>query len=306
MLRALPTLLAASILLAGCSSPPEAAPARASTHHACARCGREVTGPAVEWRGTLYHRACYEEVAPRCPICHQPLVGRVVRVGSGPRYHEACFNAHPRCDACGGSVAAAAGDPVKWSDGRVSCADCARTAVTKDADAAAVLDEVRADLARVLGVALGPSVVPIRLVGRPRLLELAGPDLADPNLKAFTQVEERSDGDVTTRAFEVFALVGLPRAGLYGVVAHELFHVAQARSGAPSDTDPALREGSANWVQWRLLSVRGEEARAKLLWDDDDPVYGGGFRRFAKLAADRGERDALTTGLSARRFPSGY
>lgn len=302
---ALFTLLVVLALSQGCATSPSREPPRVVAH-ACARCGREVVGPAVDWHGILYHKTCYDEVAPRCGICGKPLVGRIVRVGSGPRYHEACFNSHPRCDACGGSVAAARGSPVRWGDGRISCADCARDAVTKDDDAAAILEEVRGQLAKQLGVELGATRIPIHLVQRPRLLELAGPELADPNLKAFTQVEERWDNGVASRSFEIFALHGLPRGALYGVLAHELFHVAQARSGAPSDTDPALREGSANWVQWALLVSRGDEVRARLLWDDDDPIYGVGFRRFSKLASDRGDSEALAVGLASRRFPTGY
>jgi hypothetical protein len=308
-------LVAGLLVATGCASgrvaePPPPRPAAPPSTKACGHCGRDVAGRVIEYKHVLYHPECYEKVGPKCGVCAKTLLGPVVRAsaGGGPSYHQECWKASPSCDGCGRPARTATQPGKRLTDGRVSCPTCAATAVHDEGEAESILSQARADLIRLLGLERLDDVdVPVRLVARDELLRRAGRELADPDLKAFTQIEERVEGDrLRSRTFEIHVLYGLPRMTLLGVLAHELFHVAQASSGAPRDMDPALREGSSNWAQWRVLVARGEKVRAQQLLEDEDPIYGVGLRRFVRYAERKGTELAVKLGLRGKGFPLGY
>ena len=89
-----------------------------------------------------------------------------------------------------------------------------------------------------------------------------------------------------------------------GILAHELFHVWQIRTGGIRDrADSVFREGGAQYVQHRMLEDRGLEAWAARLLDNPDPIYGDGLRRFRRLARAVGDEKALALSATTDRFP---
>lgn len=284
---------------------PEPQPTQAPAE-ACALCGRPLVGEAIVWKGRDYHPACYDRVGPVCGICGAVIHGRHVVLAQKLAYHEKCLAATPRCESCGLPAAGERGPSSRWDDGRVTCRVCRGDAALDRADAREVCLAARRSLRDVLGLDLGSLEPPVVLSSCHELGARAG-TLAHEGLKALTEVEERgaSDGARGERRYRIYALYGLARVGLRGVLAHELFHVLQSEATAAT-IEPALREGAANYVQVRVLRALGEEVRARLLEEDRDPVYGEGLRRFERLAHDRGERAALEVGLHGPRFPEGY
>ncbi|MGE0712993.1 MAG: hypothetical protein AB7N76_07860 [Planctomycetota bacterium] len=210
-----------------------------------------------------------------------------------------------RCEACG--ERAGPGSGGRWvPDGRVTCAACLARAVVDDDEAEDLLEEARDLLDDVVGVEVeGP--VSVQLASRPELFAGA-PELAHPNLRAYCQIREVLRGkEVVSREFHVFALGGLPRENLRGILCHELFHVAQGQAGGASDdADPAFREGAACWVQVLVHRDLDEPRWAEQLLASRDRTYGGGLRRFVRLAEARGQEAALKLALTGKRFPPGY
>jgi hypothetical protein len=303
---ALGLLLAA---LAGCASPPPptadtATPAARTV--ACALCGAPIEGPAVEWRRQGYHPACYDRVGPVCGVCRTVIHGRHVVLGRELAYHETCLESSPRCEGCGLPTEGERGGALRWDDGRITCRTCRLDAAVDSSDARQACLAARSSLRQLLGLDLGSIDTPVTLVSKPELLARAGA-LAHPALKALTECDEQIPGDGTRgeRHYRIYVLSGLPRAGLVGVLSHELFHVLQSEATAHG-SEPPLREGAANYVQVRVLRARGEELRARLLEEDRDPVYGDGLRRIERLAGEKGESAAIQAGLRAARFPEGY
>lgn len=302
-------------LAAGCASSPAPAPAPTPTSatpdadacpYVCALCGARVRGEAIEWRSKTYHPACYERVGPHCGVCRKLIYGRHVVLAATLAYHDECLALAPRCESCGLPAAGERGDGGRWEDGRVTCRLCRSEAVLDAPDARQVCLGARNRLRELLGLDLGSVETPVVLASSHELAKRAG-SLAHEGLKALTEVEERGGGDGARgeRRYRIFVLYGLSRAGMRGVLAHELVHVLQAEATAAA-LEPALREGAANFVQVRVLRAGGDEVRAKLLEEDKDPVYGEGLRRFERLARDRGERAALEVGLRGPAFPGGY
>jgi hypothetical protein len=212
-----------------------------------------------------------------------------------------------RCDACGVDTGADLGGR-SWPDGRLMCSACLEDAIGTIVDARALLREVRAELSDLLSVDVGSVRIGLSLTDRPTLSKLAGEDLAHPDLRAFTEViEVLHRGRVESRKFTIHALLGLPRQCLFGILAHEAFHVWQIQNGGIRlSADPAFREGAAQYAQHRLLSLRRQDSWAKLLIENPDPVYGDGLRRFRLFARDRGESKALKAAATTDRFPHGY
>lgn len=211
------------------------------------------------------------------------------------------------CDTCGELTDEALGG-VTWPDERLACERCLERAVVDDDAAREVFDEAHSELRDLLGLEhLAEARARLELTDRPRLLRLAG-EVAHPDLRAFTEILEVVRGDeVESRRFSVHVLKGMPRACLLGILCHELFHVWQTlRGGIRQAVDPAFREGAAQFVQFRVLELRGETAWTERLLANPDPVYGGGLRRFRKLVADRGQEEALQLGATRGAFPRGF
>ncbi|HBP22310.1 MAG TPA: hypothetical protein DEA08_31575 [Planctomycetes bacterium] len=234
----------------------------------------------------------------------------VVLVGlsgcASTRWEREPLEVRARCDACGRRTGPEEGG-VRWvPDGRCSCATCAEEAIVTAEGAAELLAEARELLEDELDLEVTPAVE-VSLATRSELAS-AAPELAHPNLRAFCQIRELLRGEeVVRRDYEILALGGLPATELRGILCHELVHVAQAEVHGASDAgQPAFREGAACWVQYRIHQERGEDRWVRQLIESRDPTYGGGLRRFLRLAQSKGEEEAIRLALERKRFPPGY
>ncbi len=289
------------ILLVACASAPPAG-------DVCTACHQPVAASRVEFDGRPYHPACFERAGPRCGVCGKALSGsRVIAFGPDHDYHEACWTAAPRCEVCGFPAESERGPATTLSDGRRTCVECSLTAVNDSTKAQSALLEARSLLASELGLELGAIQVPVALVSRQKLLEQAA-EVGEPAIQALTVAREEAasgDGARGARGYRIVVLHGIPRRSLVAILGHELFHVLQCEA-SPAERDPALREGSANYIQVVLLRAQGEEPRARLLESVSDSTYGKGLRRFEQLVRARGRTEALSLGLRAVAFPEGF
>jgi len=307
--RLLWLLCVLTVLLGGCRAPrSEPAPPSAAKRlrSSCDYCHKPLSGPVLKLDGKSYHERCFQAAAPRCGICHEPLEGLIAIVGPGPGYHSRCFSATPRCDACSLPTEGERGGSRTLRDGRIHCATCQATSINDLFLARQILSEARRLLREELGIKIPGQTPVFALADRRFLARLA--QVKVPRVKGFTEASRREralpGGGLRAGPWriKIWAVYGLPREALLGVLVHELFHVWQLRSGIDG-LAPAFREGAANYAQWRVMKKRGDPLWPSLVETDPDPVYGNGFRRFRKLAEDRGWKRLRDELSKLRDFP---
>ncbi|MDF1664973.1 MAG: hypothetical protein P1V97_24640 [Planctomycetota bacterium] len=247
----------------------------------CVHCHQNIDGSYVVYNKKQFHKECYLRVAPRCGICQRSIFGSATTLGERYNYHTPCFSRSPRCDACSLPTEGSRGGVTKLSDGRKHCGECQGTAINTLNDARSLFSTALLELHRNLDIDLRSVPIELKLADRASMSKLA--DFKAPIVKGFT-VAERKDVKIGGRFYQgpwkitIWVLKSLPREAVIGVMVHELFHVWQVQN-CPTQSPP-LREGSANYAQWRVLKKRQQMLWAALIEMDPDPVYGGGFRRF--------------------------
>jgi hypothetical protein len=277
-----------------------------SKQKSCKHCDRQIIGKYIVFENNDYHNPCYFKVAPQCGICRSPLLGSVFVLGKSFAYHPHCFKRSQRCNACSLPAEGERGGALALADGRRHCRTCVSTAISDIQSARAAMSTAILDIHRELGIDLRAAAVELKLTDRYSLARLAG--LEKPLVKGFTEARRK---DIRVGAtvhhgswsFTIWVLRSLPQEAMIGVLAHELFHVWQVSSC--HDQSPALREGSANYVQWRVLKRRSQYLWADLIEHDKDPIYGGGFRRFKRWRGQSSWSETLSILSKIRDFPSG-
>ena len=220
-----------------------------------------------------------------CGVCLEALEGEVALIDARFGYHRRCFDATPRCVACTLPAGGRRGPPRADRRSGVSCAPCATRAVSDHTTARALLKEAAADLEARFGCRVEVEGLALRFATPAQLASLSGRATSDA--KGFMEATRRVEpGGAQPWSVTIHLARGLPEGQLYGIVAHELFHVWQLEA-SPDELDAAWREGSACYVQWALLWARGEGFWARLVESHTDPVYGGGLRRFRAFAEGR-------------------
>lgn len=317
------------------------APATDSGQPTCAWCRKAITsGQYYQIDGRYYHETCYRNhVLPKCAVCNRPIEGRYI-TANGKNYHENCYNTRVamRCDLCNavingqyhttfwGEVYCAQhqgktpectycgryiGDRhnrggKEYSDGRQVCNICLKTAVNDEREGRRIMERVRGILARY-DIDVDILAIPLHLVDRNELSRAYGKDMHDHS--GFCQHDFIKSGDrILDQHFQIYVLAGMPKMHFVATIAHELMHVWQYRN-SPPDNQLEFCEGSCNYAAWLVLSnYSGAEAsyQMRVLEQNDNPVYGEGFRRVKQLADNRGRSGWLSTLQSHKRLPKGY
>ena len=276
--------------------------------------------------GRIYCSKDYEKSLPVCAACGKKCRGRYTVSNGRPFCSNRCFsNSLPECSVCGrrttswsapedGSYIACPScaklphcfvcdvptdDGRRLADGRAICRKCRAGAVADPREAERIFRQVRTKLKGRLGL-FTDHRIEFSLVDRAELHRLAGGSSDTPKeLGLFAhhvrrRTTERRDhrGRVLSRktekveeSFNIYALDHLTREYLEYVCAHELGHDWQAEH-YPNITDPAVREGFAEYVGWRYNRAHGRHRLNQRIEKNADPVYGAGFRRI-KAIADR-------------------
>lgn len=91
----------------------------------------------------------------------------------------------------------------------------------------------------------------------------------------------------------IYVSTGVTRTDALGIVAHELGHawMYQFHPNADGTTD-LFCEGFAEWVAYQVMTRAGDYGQASIIRRNGDPVYGDGYRWFARLEREHGV-DAL-------------
>jgi hypothetical protein len=260
-------------------------------HFLCAYCGEPIKSAYTTYRGENYHSRCFEEhVALRCAICGGVVQGQYIIDFWGNAYHMRHKGEVPACDFCMRFITDELYDgSIRYSDGRILCRICAKSAVKKIGGARAIMRQV-ADHLRRFGIDVDTDRVQLHLIGLKQMQLLVHKPAH--GLRGFADYQEERNliGIRRRQQVDIYVLYGAPRIEMAATLAHELTHVWQFFNGS-LEADPALSEGSCNYAAYLTLRKLGgpeSEFIMQRMIDDDDPVYGGGFRRVKRYAEENG------------------
>ncbi len=328
--------LAALLLTALGATPGDALAGGEEPRPTCAACGRAIDGEFIETEGktyhpehflcgycklpieniryvvhekTNYHPHCYEEhIALRCALGDGIIDGEYLRDHWGNVYHLSHEHDADQCDYCRRFISKTlTGGGYKYDDGRIICSLCARSAVDDVDEAGKLMAEVARHLRRV-GLAVDLDSIRLRLVDLDRMRQLAA--ASSHELKGYThfiRYSSSGEGDPDNIA-TVYVLHGMPRVDVIATLAHELTHVWQLTHGR-KENDDALCEGSSNYAAYLVLKeYSGPETEylVKKMLENQDPVYGEGFRRVKRFAEERSVEEWIRLLRSRDRLPPGY
>ncbi len=273
-------------------------------HFVCAGCGRSLVNvPFYEGNGRPYCDNCYaENFCPRCSVCGLPIRSGYIENDWGDTYcthHEKEFQP---CFSCGRLVCdALTGGGVVYEDGRVACNLCRENAIDQTSDGQAVLEGVRRTLA-LLGLDFGNERISLKLGGLSQLKDGRARDLSG-NTRTCTW--SRDGEPVKREVGEITILYGLPYEHFAAVAAHELGHAWLFLQEYP-ELPPSVEEGLCELLSYLWLQQMDTTAarhRMRAMEENDDPVYGDGFRAalesYRRLPLD----DLLTYVRRHGRFP---
>jgi len=240
---------------------------------------------------------------PLCSHCGKPVSGPFLKDYWGNSYHREHLRDTPQCRYCGRLMSKhLTGGGKSYSDGRLICGLCLKTAVDDPERAQLLLKQVHGIL-ESKGIVINPFRPGFHFIDRSniRTLEAKGE-------KQGWAVFERTTagGRLQDFSLRIFLLKGLPESSFIAAAAHELMHI-WFYSRSITDARPRLIEGSCNYASYLVLStLNTPEAayRIRELTEDTSPVYGQGFRKVRRLAEHRGTAGWLEYVGRHRRLPA--
>lgn len=275
----------------------------------CAWCSRPITGIYTSYHGDNYHTPCFENhVAKRCSICDGLISGEYLIDFWGNTYHLSHRKETNECVYCGRLIAPnTTRGGVRYSDGRYICNICRESAVTTRDEAYLILAEVARHMTG-FGMKVELGEIDLHVVGLDEMQKKSGK--GSYRLTGFTDFEETKGlfGVLSRRQIDVYMLYGLPRIDAVSTLAHELAHVWQFSAGRLKN-DPAFSEGSCNYASWLVLQRypgRPTDYVVVNLVEDENRIYGEGFRRVKKFAETEGIEVWLDRLAGKDDLPRGY
>lgn len=223
-----------------------------------------------------------------CAACARPIEGRYYTNAWKDVVCATCQAERPHCYSCDRVISrGTTNGGHKTPDGRAVCAMCARSAVRSDSECAALLREVRADLARI-GLDISHPEIQPKLVSRSELDKKGGQyGYLAGRLLGLTEKRKWQDGRRTIGF--IYVLNSLPREHAGGIIAHEVGHAWLFLHGFP-DLPNVVEEGVCEVWCARWLALRSGPLSKTLLARmaaNTDPVYGDGYRKIRGLLKTR-------------------
>jgi len=262
----------------------------------CAACGKPIEGQYLVEGGKNYHPACHRSRSLKCVVCGEPLEGSYLADGWGNPFH-ARHGEDLLCPFCNRvmTISTTHGSFISTANGMRICALCARRAVSRRGEAAAIIGKARRRIRDLFPVQ--EDSFTWELVDKLHLEALEPPGQTPGEELGITLGERMRQGGKTLHKIHVSILSGLPDWLLEAVAAHELAHVWQQLKDLNSLT-PDESEGSAEYAAYLLLKAGGtEEGKIKIvaMKESKNPAYGIGFRKALRLAG--GEAHAVRVRL---------
>ncbi|MCX6827365.1 MAG: protein DA1 [candidate division Zixibacteria bacterium] len=254
----------------------------------CAYCGKPITGKVIEYQGQKYDEQCFtQHLALRCTLCGDIINGDYMVDFWGNAIHRYHIGKEPQCEYCGRFISPTISNGGQtYSDGRVICGLCAGSAMSSLSEAKATMSAVKNALSGI-GITIDDEGIPLTLIDRDQLNRLDQGERTG-KLEGYTYYRSygKPGGPPQSREFSISILTGMPRLRFIFAMAHELMHV-WIFTNAPRETDPALSEGSCNYAAYLVLQMfdsKEADFMRQMIMQNDDPLYGDGFRRVKEFA----------------------
>ncbi len=156
--------------------------------------------------------------------------------------------------------------------------------IEQQSQAVAILQQVRSELAKRFGLIIRLPV-DIHLVHEKEL------DKRMHN-SPYRGAETGLYAGIYKGRHQIYVMKGWSRDRCSGITAHELTHAWQAENVSP-DQELVLKEGLANWIEYKYLDSIGAYALALKLRNTADPVYGVGLKAMLALEEKIGAENIL-------------
>jgi len=257
----------------------------------CSRCGNRISDEYVEAEGKIYcSESCFERTLPKCEICKSPILSGYSITQRN--YCESCLKKSPACFSCGFPAAY----PTELPDGRITCNDCRRWAVSGMDTAHQHYERAQRQLEAWTGLKLS-STPKLELVGRARMAELSG-------------VIRKSDSPLPVRGL-YSRQTYLRKRGLFGAwrespedsretiylmdhlhdeafriaATHELMHdLIHEHFPRLQDAPLWVHEGICQFAAAQYCLRRNYRAALEGIETCSDPDYGDGYRYINSIA----------------------
>ncbi len=258
-------------------------------HFKCSECRKKIEGNYTKSEGKYYHPQCYfNEVLPKCDVCNKPLEGEFYKDIYGKKYHRHHLNDYIHCDNCNRLTAERiTNGGRKFNDGRYLCNICNRTAIKSENQYRRILNSVKNRLKNI-GIWISNAPVSIFPVDQKRLNQVSNRTGID-RLRGFCHIESQRivlNGKSTVNdKYSIYVLNNLPSIYTESTIAHELMHIWLYENTHNKHSE-ALEEGSCHFISYLYLkTTRSKEAQwiIELMKNDQNKIYGGGFRKVLKI-----------------------
>lgn len=189
---------------------------------------------------------------------------------------------YPRCFSCQRLVTPQfTRGGLTYPDGRVICNLCRKSEVVKPEKARMVADRVKYTLERQ-GFDFSRFSVPLRFMQQDELIR-AHAVFSSQKPTGLTRTVSCVLGNhiVSKTVEEIIILYGLPEEHTASILAHELGHAWLVFEHFP-ELDSVIEEGFCELVDYLWLSAQNTveaEFRIHIKMENQDPVYGAGFRQ---------------------------
>lgn len=278
-------------------------------HLVCAHCEQTVSGRFTTYKNKNYHDNCFaNNVALRCALCSGIIQGEYILDYWGNGYHKRHKGVTNTCEYCARFISdELTGGGVRYSDGRHICGICRKDAITDVALAKEIMLEVAEHLEQS-GIRIDTNRITLHLTGLKNMQELLG--RGSHSLMGFTDYFEKrlAFGFKTSRKIDIYILYGIPKIDLVSTLAHEMMHVWQFVRGRLKN-DKAFSEGSCNYAAYLVLRHYDASERGYIIHNmlqDEDPLYGEGFRRVKRYVSAEGTKTWLDRLQKKHELPNNY
>ncbi len=255
-----------------------AAKAGVAVNAVCAVCGRRVKDGFVS-NGKYYcSEKCLQQSFPQCSYCKKHVNGYFMARHNTVCICKECMENSQKCDLCKLPLTQ---QHLALDDGRLYCKYCMNNNIFSQEQAEMIFESIRQELKQSFGIATGHSIA-IHLVSLPEMDQLTGNNgtkelgLFKTEATLSTNLET-NETSIVSEEYNIYVLYGLPIHKFYTVTVHELAHDWMTEYvGQPSRQE--ITEGWAEFLAWRYAKSKNWQLPMLDIEENQDPVYGGGFR----------------------------
>lgn len=289
----------------------------------CSECGRNIRGKYLKNQsGDVFcSRKCFRKTLPQCERCGKPCENGYMTMMNKKFCSKKCMEQTFRCAVCRKGMESTViittpeGDKVmvcrkcskggkcffcalpnggqSLSDGRNICQRCTAAAVSDPQEVKKIFRQVRNDLARWFGfdnrhrIQLKIVDYPeLRRVGKNIYMPGGGRQMAlmqyNQEITTRTYPDGRKKSFVSKENCVIYVLKSTPRKMLQDALAHELTH-DHLRHNVGQVKELASEEGYCELVASLYNIKTGNAKMNKAKEANQDPVYGGGFRKMQSI-----------------------